>query len=243
MSANIKVYLSEKIGRINPNIYGHFAEHLGRCIYEGVWVGTNSSIPNTNGIRNDVIDALKMMKPPVIRWPGGCYADDYHWQNGIGPREKRPRTVNVHWGQVIDTNEFGTHEFIEFCRLVGAEPYICGNVGSGSPDEMRNWVEYCNFSGDSTLARQRAENGHPEPFKVKYWGVGNENWGCGGNFAPEDYAIEYKRFSTFLFDFYGAPLYLIACGPSGNDTNWTHKFFEKLGRYRRIHGFSAHYYC
>jgi alpha-N-arabinofuranosidase len=242
-NANVKIYLSEKIGRINPNIYGHFAEHLGRCIYEGIWVGKNSPIPNTNGIRNDVVEALRQMKPPVVRWPGGCFADDYHWEDGIGHKEDRPRTVNVHWGQVIDTNEFGTHEFIEFCRLIGAEPYVCGNIGSGAPSEMRNWVEYCNFSGDSTLARRRAENGHPEPFKVKYWGVGNENWGCGGNFSPEDYASEYKRFSTYLFDFHGAPLHLIACGPSGNDANWTHKFFEKLGWYRKIHAFSAHYYC
>ncbi len=241
--ANIRIYVNEVIANINPNIYGHFAEHLGRCIYEGIWVGENSSIPNTNGIRNDVVEALRRIKPSVVRWPGGCYADDYHWENGIGPKEKRPRTINVHWGQVIDNNEFGTHEFIEFCRLIGAEPYICGNVGSGSPREMRDWVEYCNFPGDSTLARKRSENGHPEPFHVKYWGVGNENWGCGGNFAPEDYASEYRRFSTFLFNFKDSPLYLIACGPPGNDTNWTRRFFEKLGGYRHIHGFAAHYYC
>lgn len=241
--ATIRICLDEHVAKINPNIYGHFAEHLGRCIYEGIWVGENSPIPNTNGIRNDVVEAMKRIKPPVVRWPGGCYADDYHWQNGIGPRKDRPRTVNAHWGQVIDTNEFGTHEFIEFCRRIGAEPYICGNVGSGSPRELRDWVEYCNYPGDSTLARLRANNGHPEPFRVRYWGVGNENWGCGGNFSPEDYAVEYKRFTTFLFDFQGAPLYLIACGPPGNDTRWTHRFFEKLGGYRRIHGFAAHYYC
>jgi alpha-N-arabinofuranosidase len=243
MSAKIRVYLNEHVATINPNIYGHFAEHLGRCIYEGIWVGEDSSIPNTDGIRNDVVAALKKMKPPVVRWPGGCYADDYHWEYGVGPMKSRPRTVNVHWGQVIDTNEFGTHEFIKFCRMIGAEPYVCGNVGSGTPKEIREWVEYCNYSGDSTLASRRAENGHPESFKVRYWGVGNENWGCGGSFDPEDYAVEYKRYSTFMFDFKDAPLYLIACGPSGNDPNWTHKFFEKLGWYRKIHGFSAHYYC
>ena len=242
-TANVRIHLCEHISRINPNIYGYFSEHLGRCIYEGTWVGEDSPIPNTDGIRNDVIEALKKMKPPVVRWPGGCFADDYHWEDGIGPRESRPRTINVHWGQVIDTNEFGTHEFIKFCRLIGAKPYICGNVGSGSPRELRNWVEYCNFPGDSSLTRKRAENGDPDPFRVHYWGVGNENWGCGGNFAPEDYAAEYRRFSTFMFNFKDAPLYLIACGPSGNDPNWTHRFFEKLGWYRHISGFSAHYYC
>jgi len=243
MSAKIRIYLNEQIGRINPNIYGHFAEHLGTCIYEGIWVGEDSPIPNTGGIRNDVVAALKRMKPPVIRWPGGCYADDYHWEYGVGSMESRPRTVNVHWGQVIDTNEFGTHEFIKFCRMVGAEPYICGNVGSGTPKELREWVEYCNYPDDSTLARKRAENGHPEPFGVKYWGVGNENWGCGGNLTPEEYATEYRRYSTFMFNFKDAPLSLIACGPPGNHAEWTHKFFEKLGGYRKINGFAAHYYC
>lgn len=241
--AKINIYLEETISTINKNIYGHFAEHLGRCIYEGVWVGEDSSIPNTNGIRDDVVEALKKLKPPVVRWPGGCFADDYHWRDGIGHRENRPRRINTHWGQVIETNEFGTHEFIEFCRRIGAEPYICGNVGSGTPREMRDWVEYCNFPGDSTLAQERAQNGHPEPFRVKYWGVGNENWGCGGNFDPEDYAAAYRRFTTFLFSFEDAPLYLIACGPAGNNTDWTHRFFQKLGNRRRIHAFAAHYYC
>ncbi len=246
MGANeavIRISLDEYVGRINPNIYGHFAEHLGRCIYEGIWVGEDSPIPNTDGIRDDVVEAMKRISPPVVRWPGGCFADDYHWEDGIGPRQDRPRTINAHWGQVIETNEFGTHEFIEFCRRIGAAPYICGNVGSGSPREMRDWVEYCNFSGNSTRSRQRAENGHPEPFRVKFWGVGNENWGCGGNLYPEDYAAEYRRFTTFLFDFRDAPLYLIACGPPGNNTEWTHKFFERLGRHRRIHAYAAHYYC
>ncbi|GIX07843.1 MAG: alpha-N-arabinofuranosidase [Candidatus Poribacteria bacterium] len=245
--ATIKVLVDRPVGTIHRNIYGHFAEHLGRCIYEGVWVGEDSPIPNTHGIRNDVVQALRKIHPPVIRWPGGCFADDYHWRDGIGPRESRPRRINAHWGQVIETNVFGTHEFIAFCRLVGAEPYLCGNVGSGTPREMRDWVEYCNFPGDSTLARERAANGSPEPFRVRYWGVGNENWGCGGHFCPEDYAAEYKRFATFLFDFLpDAPLYLIACGPNGNDILWTHRFFEKLMRgrgFRRIHGYAAHYYC
>lgn len=245
-NARVDVLLPEKIGTINPNTYGHFAEHLGACIYEGVWVGEDSPIPNTGGIRNDVVAALKAIRPSVIRWPGGCFADDYHWQDGIGPRKSRPRRVNIHWGQVIETNEFGTHEFIRFCRLIGAEPYLCGNVGSGTPREMRDWVEYCNFPGDSTLARMRSENGSHDPLRVRYWGVGNENWGCGGHFSPEDYATEYKRFATFLRDF-GTPLYLIACGPAGNDVHWTRRFFEKLrtdyGWHPALHGYAAHYYC
>jgi len=241
--ATINIMLTEPIATINPNIYGHFAEHLGHCIYEGIWVGEDSAIPNTDGIRDDVVTALRRIKPPVVRWPGGCFADDYHWEDGVGPRAQRPKRINAHWGQAIEPNEFGTHEFIKFCRRIGAEPYICGNVGSGSPRELRDWVEYCNFPGESTLALQRANNGYKEPFRVRYWGVGNENWGCGGNFDPEDYAAEYRRFSTFLFNFPDAPLYLIACGPSGNNHEWTHKFFQKLRGFRKIHGYAAHYYC
>ncbi len=243
MAAN-RVIISLDAGAfINPNIYGHFAEHLGTCIYEGVWVGEDSPIPNVGGIRKDVVEALRKIQPPVLRWPGGCFADDYHWEDGVGPRADRPRRINIHWGEDIETNAFGTHEFVQFCRLIGAQPYICGNVGSGSPVELRNWLEYCNFPGDSTLARRRAANGSKEPLGVKYWGVGNENWGCGGNFAPEDYATEYKRFSTYLRDFGGFQVYLIGCGPSGNNADWSHRFFSKLGGYRRMHGYAAHYYC
>jgi alpha-N-arabinofuranosidase len=186
------------------------------------------------------------MKPAVIRWPGGCFADDYHWQDGIGPRESRPRRINIHWGEVIETNAVGTQEFLRFCRMVGAEPYLCGNVGSGQPRELRDWVEYCNFPGDSSWSRQRAADGSPEPFNVTYWGVGNENWGCGGNFSPEDYCTEYRRFASFLRGF-GRKLNLVACGPSGNDVNWTNRFFQKLRKdywdFENIHSFSAHYYC
>lgn len=242
-AAQIVICLQEPIATINPNLYGHFAEHLGACIYEGVWVGENSPIPNVGGIRTDVIEALKKIRPPVVRWPGGCFADDYHWEDGIGPRNERPRRVNIWWGDDIETNEFGTHEFIQFCHFIGATPYICGNVGSGSPSELRNWVEYCNFASDSTLARRRAANGSPEPFGVRFWGVGNENWGCGGNFCPEDYAAEYKRFATYLRDFSGTPLFLIACGPNGNNADWSRRFFTKLAGFRRIHAFAAHYYC
>jgi len=242
----ITINLDEPIATINPNIYGHFAEHLGRCIYGGIWVGEDSPIPNTHGFRNDLIAALRKIKPPVIRWPGGCFADDYHWQDGIGPRASRPRRINIHWGEVIETNEVGTHEFVEFCKLVGAEPYFCGNVGSGTPRELRDWVEYCNFPGDSSWARLRASNGSPDPMNIEYWGVGNENLGCGGNFSPEDYCTEYRRFASFMRGF-GKKLYLIACGPSGNDLRWTNRFFEKLRHdywdFQNIRGYAAHYYC
>lgn len=242
----ITVHLDESIATINPNIYGHFAEHLGRCIYGGIWVGEDSSIPNTRGFRNDVLAALRQLKPPVIRWPGGCFADDYHWQDGIGPRSERARRINIHWGEVIETNQVGTQEFVDFCRMVGAEPYFCGNVGSGTPRELRDWVEYCNFPGDSSWARQRAADGSPDPLNIDYWGVGNENWGCGGNFSPEDYCTEYRRFASFMRGF-GKKLTLIACGPAGNDVRWTTRFFEKLRNdywnFENIQAFAAHYYC
>jgi alpha-N-arabinofuranosidase len=237
---------NDKTGTISPHIYGHFAEHLGRCIYDGLWVGEDSPIPNTAGMRTDMVEALKRLTPPVIRWPGGCFADDYHWQDGVGPREERPRRVNIHWGEVVETNAFGTQEFVRFCRMVGAEPYICGNVGSGTVRELREWVEYCNFPEDSTLARQRAADGSPEPLNVTYWGVGNENWGCGGSFSPEDYGSEFRRYATYVRGF-GKPLFVVACGPSSNEIEWTVRFFRKLRvdyrDFRNIHGFAAHYYC
>jgi alpha-N-arabinofuranosidase len=235
--ARVTISFSDPVGRIDPKLYGHFAEHLGSCIYGGCWLGGDA------GLNRAVIEALRRVRPPVIRWPGGCYADDYHWEDGIGPRESRPRTINIHWGHVVEDNHFGTHEFLELCEAVGAEPYLCGNVGSGSPREMRDWVEYLNFDGDSTQALRRAANGHPEPFRVRLWGVGNENWGCGGHMQPEEYAQAYRQFSTYLSDFPGAPLYLIGCGPNGNDPEWTRRFFSAMGRIRRIHGWGAHYYC
>jgi alpha-N-arabinofuranosidase len=228
---------------IRPELYGHFAEHLGACIDDGIWVGEDSPISNFGGIRSDVLDALRQLHPPVLRWPGGCYADDYHWEDGIGPRKDRPRRVNLWWGQGIEANAFGTHEFIQVCRYLGAEPYLAGNLGSGSPRQMRDWMEYCNFTGDSTLARRRAVNGSPVPFGVRYWGVGNEAWGCGGNFCPEDYAAEYKRFATYLREFGGVKPFLIACGPDGNNADWTQRFFHKLNKFPHISGFAAHYYC
>lgn len=248
-TGRIVIALEEPIAYISPNLYGHFAEHLGACIDGGVWVGQSSAIPNVDGLRRDVIEALRRIRPAVLRWPGGCFADDYHWEDGVGPQATRPRRVNIWWGQSIETNEFGTHEFIQLCRLIGAQPYIVGNVGSGSPRELREWVEYCNFAGDSALARRRAANGSPEPFAVRYWGVGNENYGCGGNLDPEDYAVAYRRYATYLRDLGETPLYLIACGPGGNNAEWTRRFFSKLrlpgpsGIWARIHGFAAHYYC
>ncbi len=247
----ISINPNDAIGVISRNIYGHFAEHLGRCIYDGIWVGEDSPIPNTAGFRNDVLAALKRLKPSVIRWPGGCFADDYHWQDGIGPQAERPRRVNIHWGEVVESNQVGTHEFVRFCRLVGAEPYFCGNVGSGTVRELREWVEYCNFPGDSTLSNQRAADGlragnGGDPLDITYWSIGNENWGCGGSFSPEDYCTEFRRYATFVRSF-GHPLYLIACGPSGNDVEWTTRFFRKLRKdywdFRNIHAFAAHYYC
>ena len=250
----VQVVLGESIGRVNANIFGHFIEHLGRCVYEGIYVGQESKIPNTRGLRNDVIEALKRIGPSVLRWPGGCFADDYHWRDGIGRRDERPRTVNINWGSTVEPNDFGTHEFIDFCRLIGAEPYICANVGSGSPQEARDWVEYCNFAGDSSLAQLRQENGSEEPFNVKYWGIGNELWGCGGSLPPDDYAIEVRRFASFMRDFGGGGMYKIACGPRGNDPctvrrDWVLKFFEKMqidtlsdGCRSRIDGFALHYY-
>ena len=233
--------------RISPLIYGHFAEHLGACIYGGIWVGEDSSIPNTGGIRNDVVAALRRARPSVLRWPGGCFADDYHWADGTGPRERRPRRVNIWWDGVVETNEFGTNEFVRLCRAIGAEPYVCGNVGSGQVRELRDWVEYCNHPGGTTLADARAAGGSPEPLRVRYWGVGNENWGCGGSFTPEDYCTEYRRFATFVRPFGDTHPFRIACGPAGNDAEWTRRFFEKLFRdfWRGpgIEGFAAHYYC
>jgi alpha-N-arabinofuranosidase len=246
-TAQITIHPNDVIATINPNVYGQFAEHLGRCFYDGVWVGEDSPIPNTQGFRNDVLDALRAMRVPVIRWPGGCFADDYHWQDGIGPRESRPRRINIHWGEVIENNHVGTHEFMDLCRLVGAEPYFCGNVGSGGVRELRDWVEYCNLPGDSTWAQMRAANGSPDPFNVTYWGVGNENWGCGGHFTPEDYCGEFRRYASFMRGFGGNKLQLIACGPSGNDIDWTTRFFRKLRKdywpFNNIQAYAAHYYC
>lgn len=243
-NASVKVKLDQVIGRIDPNVYGHFIEHLGGVIYDGVWVGEDSDVPNINGIRKELVDHMKRINPPIIRWPGGCFADRYHWADGIGPRQNRPKRYG-RWNDATESNAFGTHEFIEFCRLIGAEPYIVGNVGTGTAEEFQQWIEYCNAPADSTsLAELREKNGSRGPFNVKFWGVGNESWGCGGNFTPEDYCAEYRKFTTWL-PTYGKELRLIACGPSGNDTEWTRRFFAKYSDYSPapIHGWAPHYYC
>ncbi|MBN2068038.1 MAG: alpha-N-arabinofuranosidase [Opitutales bacterium] len=226
--------------KIEPAIFGQFAEHLGQCIYGGIWVGEDSSIPNTRGIRNDVIEALKELQVPVIRWPGGCFADEYHWKNGIGPQESRPKMINTNWGGVVEDNSFGTHEFLDLCELVGAEPYICGNVGSGSVQEMAEWVEYMTSNEDSPMANLRRQNGRDQAWKIPYFGVGNESWGCGGSMRPEYYADLYRRFSTFVKNYSGNSVYKIASGSNADDYNWTEVLMERA-RWQ-MNGLSLHYY-
>ncbi len=230
--------------RIQPAIYGHFAEHLGRCIYEGLWTGPKSRIPNEHGLRLDVLAAVKHLRIPVLRWPGGCFADDYHWRDGVGGN--RPVTANIWWRQG-ETNEFGTDEFLRFCEASGCAPYLCCNVGSGTPQEAREWLEYCTFGGDTTLTRQRAANGHPEPYEVKYWGVGNENWGCGGRFRPQDYAKEYVRFATYLKALEPS-IQLVACGTHYGDYKnpvlnaWNHDFCQEMHHADLLDHISLHRY-
>lgn len=229
-----------KKSKINKEIYGHFSEHLGRCIYEGLYVGENSPIPNTNGMRNDVINALKDIKIPVLRWPGGCFADEYHWKDGIGPKETRKRMINTHWGGVVEDNSFGTHEFMELCRQLDCEPYVNGNVGSGSVEEMQNWVEYMTFDGVSPMAELRTKNGSAKPWKLKYFGVGNENWGCGGNMRPEYYADLYRRYQTYVRNYGDNKIYRIACGANAGDYSWTDAVMKSAGQF--MEALSLHYY-
>jgi len=229
---------------ISRNIYGQFAEHLGHCIYGGIWVGEDSDIPNTRGIRNDVVGVLKQIKVPAVRWPGGCFADEYHWRDGIGPRQQRPTMVNTHWGGVTENNHFGTHEFMDFCEQVGCEPYICGNLGSGTIEEMADWVEYMTFDGVSPMADLRRKNGRDKPWKLTYFAVGNENWGCGGSMTPEYYADQYRRYQTYVKSFGGNRIFKVACGPSGGDYNWTEVLMQKVGGRRPLmQGLAPHYYC
>lgn len=227
--------------RISRHVFGHFSEHLGRCIYEGYWVGESSTIPNTRGIRNDVVQALKALNPPVLRWPGGCFADEYHWMDGIGPRESRPCMVNTHWGRVTENNHFGTHEFFDLCEMIGADPYICGNVGSGTVREMQQWVEYCTFPGVSPMADLRRGNGRDLPWKLPFFGVGNENWGCGGNMRPEYYADLYRRYNTYVRDLGGYHVQRIACGPNTDDYHWTEVLMREAAGF--MDGLALHYYC
>ena len=219
---------------ISRNIYGHFSEDLGRCIYDGFWTGDK--------IRMDIVDALKKIKVPVLRWPGGCYADQYHWRDAIGPREQRKRTINTTWGMVTEDNSFGTHEFLELCSLLGCQPYIAGNVGTGTPEEMANWLEYLNFNGKSSLADLRRQNGRDQPWNVSFWGVGNESWGCGGDMTPEFYAGQYRRYAEFCKHYPDAPpLRLIASGANSSDYNWTDVVMKNISLHNTW-GISMHYY-
>ncbi|MDD4646581.1 MAG: alpha-L-arabinofuranosidase C-terminal domain-containing protein [Bacteroidales bacterium] len=225
---------------INKNIYGHFAEHLGRCIYDGIWVGKDSKIPNTDGYRTDIVNALKDMKIPVLRWPGGCFADTYHWQDGIGPLNKRAKMMNYHWGGVVENNTFGTHEFLNLCEMLGCEPYISANVGSGSVVEMTQWIEYMNSDKDVPMANLRRQNGREKPWNVKYLGVGNESWGCGGNMTP-DYYVNLLRNYSEMAGIYGQwKLKQIGCGANSDDYNWTDVVMKE--RPGSISGLSLHYY-
>ena len=236
-------------GHIAPEIYGHFSEHLGRCIYGGIFVGEDSDIENVNGMRCDVVNALKEIRIPVLRWPGGCFADEYHWKDGIGPRENRKKMINTHWGGVVEDNSFGTHEFFELTRQLGCKTYVNGNVGSGTVQEMSEWVEYITFNGVSPMADLRKENGHEEPWKIDYFGVGNENWGCGGNMRPSYYADLYRRYQTYVRNYDPAsPIKKICGGANVDDYHWTKTVLDVTHDHTLpdFHGFmdglSLHYY-
>ncbi len=226
--------------KISRDIYGHFSEHLGRCIYGGFWVGKDSDIPNINGYRKDVVEAFKELEIPNLRWPGGCFADEYHWRDGIGPYENRKRMINTHWGGVVEDNSFGTHEFFGLCQALGCKPYVNGNVGSGSVQEMSEWVEYITFGGESPMSRMREANGHKKPWKLDFFCVGNESWGCGGNMKAEYYADLYRRYQTYVRQYGKDKIFKIACGPNSNDYNWTDVLMREAGSL--MDGLSLHYY-
>lgn len=225
---------------ISRHIYGHFSEHLGRCIYDGFWVADSMHVPKQGRIRLDIVEALKKIKVPNLRWPGGCFADEYHWRDGIGPRADRPHMVNTNWGGVSEDNSFGTHEFLELCTLLGCEPYIAGNVGSGTVEEMAKWVEYLNSDASSTMTALRKQNGRDQPWRVKFWGVGNESWGCGGNMTAEYYADQYKRYATYARNYHDAPLHRIASGANSSDYRWTDVLMKNVGL--GMWGLTLHHY-
>lgn len=257
MDARVEVLLDEPIGTISPDLYGHFAEHLGGVIYDGIWVGEKSKIPNTGGIRTALIDHMRRIKPSVVRWPGGCFADSYDWHDGIGPRSARPRRTNfwiddpsmpqINGPHKYDTNHFGTNEFMRFCRLTGAQPYLAANLRSLPAKDFYGWVEYCNApAGQTTLSDLRAAGGEREPFNVRFWGIGNESWGCGGNFTADEYAVEFRRFTAWV-PRYGVNLALVGAGPNGGDLEWTRRFFNKLvekgqGQLGNLYGWALHHY-
>ena len=239
-NATVTVHTGQGQQRINKEIYGQFAEHLGSCIYGGLWVGPESPIPNIDGYRKDVFEALKALKVPVLRWPGGCFADEYHWRDGIGPRSQRPSLKNNNWGGTIEDNSFGTHEFLNLCEMLGCEPYISGNVGSGTVEELAKWVEYMTSEDGTPMAKLRKENGREKPWKVKYLGVGNESWGCGGNMRPEYYSDLYRRYAIYCRNYDGNQLYKIASGASDYDYNWTRVLMDRIGN--GMDAVSLHYY-
>ena len=239
--ANLIINAHNLKSRINKEIYGHFSEHLGRCIYNGIYVGEDSPIPNIKGMRTDVVEALKQIRIPVLRWPGGCFADDYHWMDGIGEKSKRKKMINNHWGGVTEDNSFGTHEFMDLCEILGCEPYIAGNLGSGTVKEMSDWIEYMTSDNVSPMADLRRSNGREKPWKLKYFGIGNESWGCGGNMRPEYYADLYRHYQTYCRNYSGNELYKVACGPNSNDYNWTDKLLESVKPWH-TKAISLHYY-
>lgn len=239
-SNSIIVNVDQAEHTISEHIYGQFAEHLGRGIYGGIWVGTDSDIPNQEGYRTDVLNALIELDIPNIRWPGGCFADEYNWRDGIGPRTERPKRVNAHWGMVIEDNSFGTHEFLRFTELIGAEPYISANVGNGTPREMKDWIEYMTFAGESELANLRRVNGRDEPWSIKFFGIGNESWGCGGNMTADYYSDLYRRFQTYATNYSGNRLYKIASGMYDVRYDWTETLMREAGS--MMDAISLHYY-
>lgn len=240
-----KAILNTDAGKhiINKNIYGHFAEHLGNCIYNGFYVGdTNKVIPNTDGVRNDIIAALKKLKVGNLRWPGGCFADTYHWKDGVGPKAKRPSMVNVWWGGVTEDNSFGTHDFLNMCEKIGAEPYLAGNVGSGTVQELSDWVQYVNSPANtSPMSTWRVQNGRKDPWNVSIWGVGNEAWGCGGNMKPEFYANLYRQYSTYMTGWSEKKLFRVASGANGGDYNWTEVLMRDIPA-SLMEGIALHHY-
>ncbi len=247
--AKLKIQPDKRLGRIRKEIYGHFSEHLGRCIYGGFYVGEDSAIPNVHGMRTDVVEALRKIRIPVLRWPGGCFADEYHWMDGIGPKASRKKMINTNWGGVTEDNSFGTHEYFELCEQLGCEAYVNGNLGSGTVREMSEWVEYITLDGVSPMSNLRRENGHEKPWKLSYFGVGNENWGCGGNMLPEYYANEYRRYQTFVRNYNDADhVNKVCCGPNNDDYEWTRTVLGMLFRncdprsHGNLDGLSLHYY-
>ena len=240
MINSVKMNITKRGGTISKYLYGHFAEHLGRCIYNGFWVGKGSEIPNINGLRTDVIEALKGIKIPVLRWPGGCFADEYHWMDGIGPKRDRKRCLNTHWGMVTETHDFGTHEFFELCEELECEAYVAGNLGSGTVREMQDWVDYISCAEGTSMSELRKENGREEPWKLPFFGIGNENWACGGNMRPEYYADLYRRYQTYVKNYPGSVVRKIACGPNNDDYEWTDTVMKQASEF--MWGLSMHYY-